>query len=155
VWLYASIPLLAGQAPTPVKAAPPTGDFSDLVGEWRYVAMTVKGKKTDPKEVKKYWLVIAKDGAISIYDGKAQVVAGRITRVDAGKRPRRIDCVLAGRSEFDGRFAPEYAQEGIFEVGKGRLKMCRSRDPKEEKRPAEFASPAGKDLVLEEFERIK
>ena len=102
-----------------------------------------------------YRLVIAKDGTMSVYDGKAQVAAGRITKVDPDKKPRQIDCVLAGRSEFDGRFAPEYAQEGIFEASKDKLKMCRTRNAKEGKRPTEFASPADKDVVLEEFERIK
>jgi uncharacterized protein (TIGR03067 family) len=144
VWLLAL--LLVGQV---------NGDISRLVGEWRYVAMTVKGKQTDPTEVRNYRLVIAKHGAVSIFDGDRPVVTGRITKVELEKKPMQIDCVLAGRSAFDGRFAPEHAQEGIFEVTRDGLKMCRSRDAKAESRPTEFRSPADKDLVLEEFERIK
>ena len=139
----------------PAAPAPPGGDLADLVGEWQYVAMSTKGKKMDPDEVKKYRLVIAKDGTMSVYDGENQVAAGRITKVNADKKPKQIDCTIAGRSEFSGKFEPEYSQEGIFEVGKKTMKMCLSRDAKNGPRPTEFASPEGKDLILEEFERIK
>lgn len=139
----------------PAAAAPPIGDISDLVGEWRYVAMTSKGKTIAPEEVKNYRLLIAKDGTMSVYDGENQVAAGRITKVKADKKPKQIDCVIAGRNEFSGRFAPEYTQEGIFEVSKKKLKVCLSRNAKDGPRPTEFVSPKDKDLVLEEFERIK
>ena len=139
----------------PVRADPPVGDFSRLVGEWKYVAMTVKGKKTDPKEIKNHRMLIARDGAISIFEGKAQVAAGRITKVDTGRKPMWIDCVLAGRNEFNGRFTPEVAQKGIFEVTRRKLTMCRTRNAKEEARPSAFAAPPDKDLVLEEFERVQ
>src|SRR5262249_10959901 len=102
-----------------------------------------------------YRLVIAKDGTMAVYDRENQVAAGRITKVDTEKKPKQIDCIIAGRSEFDGRFAPEYAQGGIFELTEDRLKMCLSRDAKAGPRPTELVSPADKDLVLEEFKRIK
>lgn len=124
------------------------GDLTPLIGEWKYVSLTVQGKAV---EVKKHRMVISKDGTISIFEGETKVVAGRITRVDQ----KQIDCILAARSEYDGRFAPEYPQEGIYEVTKTKWKMCRTRNAQAGPRPTEFASPPNKDWVLEELERVK
>lgn len=138
-----------------VWADKPMGDISPLVGEWQYVTMSVQGKAVGAEKVAKYRLVIAADGALSIYDGEARVAAGRITRVDTGKMPKQIDCLLGGRSAFDGSFNPQYAQEGIYEVTATTLRMCRTRDASREARPTAFTSPPEKDRVLEEFKRLK
>ena len=64
--------------------------------------MTVKGKKTDPKEVKNYRLLIAKDGAISIYDGESKVVA-------APPEKRQVGCICLPHPPASAElFAGEY-----------------------------------------------
>lgn len=133
----------------------PEGDISGLVGEWRYRSITVDGKKSDPKEIQDYRMVIGEDGRVAMYGGKNQMVSGRIVKADASKKPGEIDWIVASRSEFDGRFTREVTQKGIFEAGKDRLKLCLTRDAEDTARPSEFASPEGKELVLEELERVQ
>ena len=137
------------------KMLRPVGDFSALVGEWHMKSFVANGKAMPAKDAAACRVVIDKDGTVAKYDGERHVVSGWITHADARKTPHEIEWELGGRSEFSGRFEPKYAQKGIFEVGKDTLKLCATRDATQSPRPAAFESPVGKELVLQEFVRVK
>jgi hypothetical protein len=92
---------------------------------------------------------------VARYDGERRVVSGWISHTDARKPPHEIEWELGGRSEFSGRFEPKYAQKGIYEVGKDARKLRATRDATQTPRPKAFESPEGKELVLQEFVRVK
>lgn len=133
----------------------PVGDISALVGEWQFKALVANGKAHTPDELKACRMVVSKDGGVAMFDGDNQTVSGRITGVNRTKTPHEFEWVSGGRSEFSGRFEPKYVQKGIFEVKKDTLRLCFTRDSRDTPRPAAFASPEGKELVLDEFVRVK
>lgn len=137
------------------KMLRPVGDLSALVGDWQFKVLVANGKAHTPDELKACRLVVSKDGGVAMFDGENQTVAGRITGVDLTKTPHEFEWVAGGRSEFSGRFEPKYVQKGIFEAKKDTLRLCFTRDSRDTPRPAAFASPEGKELVLDEFVRIK
>jgi uncharacterized protein (TIGR03067 family) len=133
----------------------PVGNYSPLVGEWRYKSHVANGKAGGAKELDGSRVVIAEDGTVSMFDGNNQGASGWITHVDFSRKPPQLEWELGGRSEFSGRFEPKYAQKGIFEVTKDTLRICITRDATQTPRPTAFESPAGKELVLQELVRIK
>lgn len=114
-----------------------------IEGKWQGVSLEQDGNKNED----------AKDFIATIHDGRYEVKRGdELTskgkvKLDTAKKPHTMDIMVeegdaAGQTEL-----------GIYEVKKGRLRICYARPDKP--RPTEFTAKEGSGNTLVVLKRIK
>lgn len=131
------VPALFWALETPKKTAK-----DQLQGTWRVVATEFDGRTLPEAEIKGRHITFLED--------KFKVVTGGVTRrtltfrLEEGKAPKHIDITNPDKNE---------TANGIYVLEKDELKLCYGEPG--EKRPSEFASPAGMRLFLITLKREK
>src|SRR5262245_65938774 len=99
-----------------------------MEGEWTLVAMEVDGKAVNSKKLASAKLTISKDQYTLGSRGKQTEVE---LKLDPSKSPKEIDMTFLDGPNKDR------VGKGIYEITDGKLKICRSLDPQDE-RPKDF-----------------
>ena len=137
--MAAALMLSADAAPEDVKK-----EIERFQGTWKFVSIETEGKKLDEKALEHPRLIIMADK----FTSKEENVTYHGTfKVDPSKMPKTIDVTFT-----DGREKGK-TMLGIYELEGDTYKACFS--PGGKKRPTEFASKPGTDLVLEILKREK
>jgi uncharacterized protein (TIGR03067 family) len=126
-------------------------ELKKFEGTWVPVSVESNGKIGAEEDVKKVRYVFAADGKYKyLLDGN-DVLEGTIT-IDPSKKPKTIDYKITRDDSGGGN--KDKTSLGIYELDGDVLKVCRTW-PENDKRPTEFAAPAGSKLILSEFKREK
>jgi uncharacterized protein (TIGR03067 family) len=131
------VPLREPDAADLAKVRAVRTDLRDLQGVWKVVAHERNGEKVPPEELAREYVRIA---------GTRIQLAGadHRFRIDPTADPKGITVEVAGAMKQGA------AQEGIYQVGRDRLKICLSLSLEEGTRPKEFAGKRGiENLLLE------
>jgi len=126
---------LAGLLP----AADDTGkaELGKLKGTWQRVSAEVNGKKANPMELEKTFLIIEGDRyTLQTPDG----VRKGTLKIDPSKSPKQIDIVSAGGPNKGKTL------HGIYELKGATLRYCVAEPGKD--RPTEFTGKAGSGCGL-------
>jgi uncharacterized protein (TIGR03067 family) len=141
-------PLLIGVAlaiVAPAPKEPPKKEPPSLVGEW-VPESAVHGGKPHPHEPGAT-ITFTTDGKCLLKEGKAGMRDEMTYRIDSKKNPPEIDL-----AETDAGMKGPQPMPGIYKIEGDTLTICLALN---QKRPTEFASPAGSDLMLIILKRAK
>jgi uncharacterized protein (TIGR03067 family) len=133
--------LLVGLADVPTKDQ----EQQKLQGTWTVTAHTAGGKKTAPKEIAT-WRVIVKGNEITARDG-IDLLSAYVFRLDPSASPRAIDLDVTAGPDKDRKVL------GIYKLEGDTLTVCVPEPGKA--RPKEFASKEGSGHLLFVFQREK
>jgi RNA polymerase sigma factor (sigma-70 family) len=110
-------------------------DLRDMQGTWKVVAHEKNGEAVPPEELKREYVT----------------VTGQSIKLPQAEGPFSID-PTADPKEFTlkvvGAMKANAAREGIYQVERGRLKICLSLSLEEGMRPWEFAGKRGYEYLL-------
>jgi uncharacterized protein (TIGR03067 family) len=113
--------------------------------KYRFVALTIAGKKLPRDELKDMVLVIKGDHGTVFKDGKEMMRA--ISKVDTDKKPWTIDLKITSGEEKGKTL------QGIMEMKDGRMRVCMGKEGGP--RPTQFSSTEENGQILEVLEEIK
>jgi uncharacterized protein (TIGR03067 family) len=115
-------------------------------GTWQVVSLEVDGNKASEEDAKKITVINEANGKWRIeIDGK--VVSQGTSEIDPTKKPKTVDL-----TETEGDNSGKTSL-GIYELEDDTRKVCVARTG--EKRPTEFAAPAGSGNILAVLKRMK
>jgi len=117
-----------------------------IEGTWRIVAFEINGNKANEEDARKLSVVNGSDGTWSLLSAGKEISKGTST-FDPTKKPKTIDFTP---TEGGGKGNQHL---GIYELGEKTRKMCFA--PPGKKRPTEFVSAPGSEIILVMFEREK
>ncbi|MFL5244599.1 MAG: TIGR03067 domain-containing protein [Gemmataceae bacterium] len=120
-------------------------DKQKIQGTWKLMSFEVAGKGDEDTKDENRVLVIEGDKITVNNDGK-EVEKDSFT-LDPSKKPKAIDFVTLSDNDKDKK------RLGIYELDGDNLKIC--IDEKGEKRPTEFATKEGGNLVLVVLKHVK
>ena len=113
--------------------------------KYRFVSLTVAGKKLPKDELKAMVLVIKGDHGTVFKDGKEMMRA--TSKVDTDKKPWTIDLKITSGEEKGKTL------KGIMEMKDGRMRVCMGKEGGP--RPTEFSSTEENGQILEVLQEIK
>ena len=136
---------LAATLAAPAPKDPPKKEPPSLLGEWAIESVVVGGKDSQaPAGALRF--TFQADGTLAVRDGKDDPRPVGY-KADPAKSPAHLDIVPPAAS---GR----PATPAIYQIDGDTLTICLDQQPGGE-RPREFASPAGTQLSLFVFKRVK
>ena len=115
-----------------------------IEGKWQGVSLEQDGNKNED----------AKNLTVTIRDGKYEVKMGDerigkgMLKIDAAKKPHGLMDIMVEEGDNAGQ-----TQLGIYEVRRGRLKICFA--PPDKPRPSEFSAKEGSGNTLVVLKRVK
>jgi len=136
---------LAMLVAAPAPKAPPKKDPPSLVGEW-IPESVIHGGKPHPNEPGTM-ITFTAEGKCLTKEGKDEKPDEMSYQINAKKDPPELDLI-----EPDGGMNPQKLMPGIYKIEGDTLTLCLSLN---QKRPTEFASPAGSDVILITLKRAK
>lgn len=121
-------------------------DLDKLQGNWVVGSLVIGGKEVPADSLKELRAIIK--GDTYTLKVKDQVVEEGKFSIDPSKKPKTMDSTATVGPDKGKKTVAIYVIEGDT------LKMC-SSPAGNDKRPAEFASPAGSDNQLATYKRVK
>jgi uncharacterized protein (TIGR03067 family) len=121
-------------------------DKDKLQGAWQIASVEVNGEEAPDEALTGFQLTIQGD-KYTVKRGDDLVLEATF-KLDATKKPKQLD-VTATEGQTKGK-----TFHSIYTLEDGTLRICRHRDP-EEKRPSEFAAPAGSQQMLVVWKKEK
>lgn len=121
-------------------------DRQAYAGTWQATRIIADGNELKAEDVAKVAVVNEPDGKFQlIFDGNV-THRGKHT-LDPKKTPKAIDMEVTEGNEKGKKYL------GIYELKVDVRKVCYAQPGKD--RPTKFESPAGSEIILAEFKRVK